>query len=94
MIDLEAITDLVLAECGYLVSDRDDVIAEINAWAVHRSRRVVTRTATKKQLLGQLDRAFPGLTLALPTCWPPGSVGWSPPSSPTRRGWLGSESTS
>ena len=32
----------------------------------HRSRRVATRTATKNQLLGQLDRAFPGLTLALP----------------------------
>jgi transposase len=27
---------------------------------------VGTRTATKNQLLGQLDRAFPGLTLALP----------------------------
>jgi transposase len=27
---------------------------------------VATRTATKNQLLGQLDRAFPGLTLALP----------------------------
>ena len=30
------------------------------------SRRVATRTATKNQLLSQLDRAFPGLTLALP----------------------------
>ena len=28
--------------------------------------RVVLRTATKNQLLGQLDRTFPGLTLALP----------------------------
>jgi hypothetical protein len=27
---------------------------------------VLTRTATKNQLLGQLDRSFPGLTLALP----------------------------
>lgn len=27
---------------------------------------VATRTATKNQLLGRLDRAFPGLTLALP----------------------------
>jgi transposase len=32
----------------------------------HRRRRVLTRTATKNQLLGQLDRCFPGLTLALP----------------------------
>ena len=31
-----------------------------------RTRRVATRTATKNQLLGQLDRAFPGLTWALP----------------------------
>lgn len=34
--------------------------------AGHRSRRVAIRTATKNQLLGQLDRSFPGLTLALP----------------------------
>ncbi len=27
---------------------------------------MATRTATKNQLLGQLDRSFPGLTLALP----------------------------
>jgi transposase len=62
VIDLEAITDLVLAGYGRSVSDRDVVIGEVSAWAVHRSRR----TATKNQLLGQLDRAFPGLTLALP----------------------------
>src|SRR6188508_2152170 len=30
------------------------------------SRRIWTRTATKNQLLAQLDRCFPGLTLALP----------------------------
>lgn len=42
------------------------LIGELAAWAGHRSRRVATRTATKNQLLGQLDRAFPGLTLALP----------------------------
>ena len=39
---------------------------ELAAWAAHRSRRVATRSATKNQLLGQLDRAFPGLTRALP----------------------------
>jgi transposase len=66
VIDLEAITDLVLAGYGHLVADRDVVIGEVSAWAVHRSRRVTTRSATKNQLLGQLDRAFPGLTLALP----------------------------
>ena len=66
VIDLEAITDLVLAGYGRSVSDRDVVIGEVSAWAVHRSRRTATRTATKNQLLGQLDRAFPGLTLALP----------------------------
>lgn len=32
---------------------------------VHRARRVQVRAATKNQLLGQLDRAFPGLTLAI-----------------------------
>ena len=66
VIDLEAIAELVLAGHGRPVTDRDDVIGELGAWAGHRSRRVATRTATKNQLLGQLDRAFPGLTLALP----------------------------
>lgn len=66
VIDLEAITELVLAGHGHPVGERDVVIGELRAWAGHRSRRVATRTATKNQLLGQLDRAFPGLTLALP----------------------------
>jgi transposase len=65
-IDLEAITELVLAGRGRLITDREVVIGELAAWAAHRSRRVATRSATKNQLLGQLDRAFPGLTLALP----------------------------
>lgn len=46
-IDLEAITDLVLAGYGHLVTDRDAVIGELSAWAGHRTRRVATRTATK-----------------------------------------------
>jgi len=66
VIDLEAITELVLAGYGRPVTGRDVVIGEVSAWASHRSRRVATRSATKNQLLGQLDRAFPGLTLALP----------------------------
>ena len=66
VIDLEAITELVLAGYGNPVTERDVVIGELSAWAVHRRRRVATRTATKNQVLGQLDRAFPGLTLALP----------------------------
>jgi transposase len=66
VIDLEAITELVLAGHGHPITDRDVVIGELSAWASHRNRRVATRTATKNQLLGQLDRAFPGLTLALP----------------------------
>jgi len=66
VIDLEAITELVLAGYGRPVTDRDVVIGEVSAWASHRSRRVATRSATKNQLLGQLDRAFPGLTRALP----------------------------
>ena len=45
---------------------RRRLLGEIGAWAAHRSRRVAVRTATKNQLLGQLDRAFPGLTAALP----------------------------
>jgi len=65
-IDLEAITELVLAGRGNPVTARESVIGELAVWAAHRTRRVETRTATKNQLLGQLDRSFPGLTLALP----------------------------
>jgi transposase len=65
-IDLEAITELLLAGRGVPVTGRDRVLGELSAWSAHRSRRVAVRTATKNQLLGQLDRAFPGLTLALP----------------------------
>lgn len=65
-IDLEAITELLLAGRGQPVTDRQQVLGQLAAWAGHRSRRVAARTATKNQLLGQLDRAFPGLTLVLP----------------------------
>ena len=66
VIDLEAITELMLAGRGQVITDREVRIGELAAWATHRSRRVASRTATKNQLLGQLDRAFPGLTRALP----------------------------
>lgn len=65
-IDLEAITELVLAGHGRPVSERAAVIGELAGWVRHRARRVETRSGLKNQLLGQLDRAFPGLTLALP----------------------------
>ncbi|WP_284991010.1 transposase [Arthrobacter sp. efr-133-TYG-120] len=56
----------VLAGRGIPVAGGEAVIGELGAWAAHRTRRIQTRTATKNQLLGQLDRAFPGLTLVLP----------------------------
>ena len=65
-IDLEAITELVLAGHGVPVTARSAAVTELTGWAMHRSRRVQTRTATKNQLLAQLDRCFPGVTLALP----------------------------
>ena len=65
-IDLEAITELLLAGKGHPVGATPTILGEIAAWAGHRSRRVAVRTATKNQLLGQLDRTFPGLTIALP----------------------------
>jgi transposase len=66
VIDLEAITELVLAGHGVPVTARAAAVTELGGWAGHRRRRVQTRTATKNQLLAQLDRCFPGLTLALP----------------------------
>jgi transposase len=65
-IDLEAITELLLVGRGYRVGVPAVAVAELAGWVAHRHRRVLARTATKNQLLGQLDRCFPGLTLALP----------------------------
>jgi transposase len=65
-LDLEAITELVLAGRGVVVGERSSSITELTAWAGLRRRRVATRVARKNQLLSQLDRCFPGLTLALP----------------------------
>jgi transposase len=45
-IDLEAITELVLAGRGRVIGEREVLIGEMGAWAQHRSRRVATRTAT------------------------------------------------
>jgi len=66
VIDLQAMTELLLAGRGLPVRDHSMVLGELTAWSAHRTARVVLRTATKNQLLGQLDRTFPGLTLALP----------------------------
>jgi transposase len=66
VIDLQAMTELLLAGRGQPVRDRWLVFGELTAWSAHRASRVVVRTATKNQLLGHLDRTFPGLTLALP----------------------------
>jgi transposase len=65
-IDLEAITELVLAGHGVLVTARVAAVTELTGWAMQRGRRVQTRTTTKNQLLAQLDRCFPGLTVVLP----------------------------
>src|SRR5690348_11402602 len=64
-VDLTAIADLLLAGRGVPVSLPDAALIELAAWVAHRARRVQVRTATKNQLLSQLDRAFPGLTLAI-----------------------------
>ena len=65
-IDLEAITELVLAGHGVAVTARSASVIELTGWAMQRRRRVLTRTATKNQLLAQLDRCFPGLAMVLP----------------------------
>lgn len=64
-IDLVAITDMLLAGRGAPVVCADAPLVELQAWVAHRRRRVEVRTATKNQLLGQLDRCFPGLATAL-----------------------------
>lgn len=65
-IDLEAMTELLLAGRGLPVTAAETVLVELTAWSAHRTRRVEVRSGLKNQLLGQLDRTFPGLGLALP----------------------------
>jgi transposase len=64
-VDLTAIADLLLAGRGNEVAVVDDPLVELTAWVAHRRRRVATRTATKNQLTGQVDRCFPGLGACL-----------------------------
>lgn len=59
-IDLEAITELVLAGRGQPVTEREVGIGELSAWATHRSRRVATRTATKNHCWVSLIGRFRG----------------------------------
>lgn len=66
VIDLQAMTELLLTGRGQPVRDRGLELGALTAWSAHRTSRVALRTATKNQLLGNLDRTFPGLTLALP----------------------------
>jgi transposase len=59
--DLVAISDLVRAGHGGDQPPVRPVLLELRAWVAHRDRRVAVRSATKNQLLGQVDRVFPGL---------------------------------
>jgi transposase len=61
-LDLVAISDLLRAGHGAGQARLSAVMGELAAWVAHRERRVATRTATKNQLLGQVDRTFPGLS--------------------------------
>jgi transposase len=67
-IDLDAITELVLAGHGVPVTARSATITELTGWAMHRSSRIWTCTATKNQLLAQLDRCFPGVDASAAGC--------------------------
>jgi transposase len=64
-VDLVAIADLLLAGRGVPVPVAGVALVELTAWVAHRARRVQVRSATKNQLLGQLDRCFPGLSVAV-----------------------------
>lgn len=58
-IDVGAITELMLAGRGQVISEREVHLGEVAAWAQHRSRRVATRTATKNQLSLDSTGRFP-----------------------------------
>jgi transposase len=64
-VDLAAICDLLLAGRGHQVHAPVDALVELTAWVAHRRRRVHVRSGLKNQLVGQVDRCFPGLGAAL-----------------------------
>jgi transposase len=59
-VDLAAMFDLLVAGRGRPVARRGDPLLELQAWVGLRHRRVTAAIAAKNQLLGQMDRAFPG----------------------------------
>jgi transposase len=58
--DLAAMFDLLVAGRGLVVAGRSDALAQLQAWTAMRHRRITAVIAVKNQLLGQMDRAFPG----------------------------------
>jgi transposase len=60
-VDLVAISDLLVAGRGLPVGRTDPATVELAGLVAHRARRVQVRSALKNQLLGQVDRCFPGL---------------------------------
>ena len=61
-VDLVAMYDLLVAGRGHPVSKRDAALLELQAWTAMRFRRVTALIAAKNQLLGQMDRVFPGVS--------------------------------
>ena len=59
-VDLVAMYDLLVAGRGQPAGRRDEALLELAAWTALRFRRVTAVIAAKNQLLGQMDRAFPG----------------------------------
>jgi hypothetical protein len=54
-VDLVAIADLLLAGCEAPVAACGEPLIELAAWVAHRRRRGEVRTATKNQLLTQVE---------------------------------------
>jgi hypothetical protein len=59
-IDLAAMFDLLLVGRGRPANRRGQALLELQAWVAMRHRRIRAVIAVKNQLLGQMDRAFPG----------------------------------
>jgi transposase len=64
-IDLEAITDLLLANRGHRATRSDPATAMLAGVVAQRQRRSLVRRMTIQQLTSQVDRCFPGLDAAI-----------------------------
>jgi transposase len=86
-IDLEAISELVLAGHGIPVTACAAPVTELTAGRCTAAAGSRHGPQTRTSCSPSWTAAFPGSRWCCPMCWAPRWAVWSPRSSPTRTGW-------